>query len=67
MSKNRDFSSGARRDNDHGKLRMSLIPQEALNRVLKRYLDGAEKYGENKYQLIAPISWTNDKISKSVR
>ena len=56
MSKNRDFKSGAQRDGDYGKLRMSLIPQEALNRVLKRYLDGSEKYGENNWTKGMPLS-----------
>ena len=56
MSKNRKFKSGAHRDDDYGKLRMSLLPQEALNRVLKRYLDGAEKYGQNNWTKGMPLS-----------
>ena len=54
--KNRHFETGAQRDNDNGKLRHSLIPHEALNRVLKRYVDGAEKYGENNWMKGMPLS-----------
>ena len=46
---NRQFKTGAQRDVAEGKLRVSLIPHEELERVLKRYLDGAEKYGENNW------------------
>ena len=42
---NRQFDTGAQRDTGEGKLRMSLVPQKELKRVMKRYLDGAEKYG----------------------
>lgn len=45
----RQFKSGAQRDTGCNKLRHSLIPHEALNRVAQRYLDGAEKYGENNW------------------
>lgn len=55
-SKNRHFDTGAQRDEASGKLRMSLIPQHELNRVLKRYLDGAEKYGENNWMKGMPLS-----------
>lgn len=53
---NREFDTGAHRDSGNGKLRMSLIPHDELNRVLKRYLDGAEKYGENNWKKGMPIS-----------
>jgi len=56
MSKNRQFETGAQRDTDFGKLRMSLVPTEALNRVMKRYLDGAEKYGQNNWMKGMPLS-----------
>ena len=45
--KPRQFDTGAQRDNGDGKLRMSLVPHEALNRVMMRYLQGADTYGEN--------------------
>ena len=54
--KNRQFETGAQRDSDEGKLRMSLIPQKQLKRVMKRYLDGAEKYGENNWMKGMPLS-----------
>lgn len=53
---NRQFETGAQRDTGEGKLRMSLVPQEELKRVMKRYLDGAEKYGENNWTKGMPLS-----------
>lgn len=47
---NRVFETGAQRDTGEGKLRMSLLPHKELNRVLERYLDGAETYGENNWK-----------------
>ena len=70
---NRQFESGAQRDTSDGKLRMSLVPQEELKRVMQRYLDGAEKYGESNWMKGMPLSvyydcahrhleaWWNDK------
>ena len=54
--KNRQFDTGAQRDTGSGKMRMSLVPQEELKRVMKRYLDGAEKYGENNWMKGMPLS-----------
>ncbi len=54
--KNRQFNTGAQRDTSDGKLRMSLIPQHELKRVMKRYLDGDEKYGENNWMKGMPLS-----------
>jgi hypothetical protein len=54
--KNRKFDTGAQRDTSEGKLRMSLLPQQELKRVMKRYLDGAEKYGENNWMNGMPLS-----------
>jgi hypothetical protein len=53
---NRHFDTGAQRDNDDGKLRHSLIPHEELNRIYKRFLDGAEKYGTNNWMKGMPLS-----------
>ena len=53
---NRQFNTGAQRDTGCNKLRHSLIPHEALDRVAKRYLDGAEKYGENNWTKGMPLS-----------
>ena len=53
---NRQFTTGAQRDTGDGKLRMSLIPHQELKRVMKRYLDGAEKYGENNWIRGMPLS-----------
>ena len=54
--KNRQFDTGAQRDTAEGKLRMSLVPQQELKRVMKRYLDGAQKYGENNWMHGMPLS-----------
>ena len=53
---NRKFDTGAQRDIADGKLRMSLLPPAELKRVLKRYLDGADKYGENNWMQGMPLS-----------
>jgi len=46
----RQFDTGAQRDCADDKLRMSLVPHNALNSVMKRYLQGAETYGENNWK-----------------
>jgi len=53
---NRKFDTGAQRDTGEGKLRMSLLPQPELKRVMRRYLEGAEKYGENNWMKGMPLS-----------
>ena len=53
---NRSFTTGAQRDTAEGKLKMSLVPQEELRRVMKRYFDGAEKYGECNWMKGMPLS-----------
>lgn len=49
--KPRQFETGAQRDSADGKLRMSLVPIKPLQSVMKRYLQGAETYGENNWKL----------------
>ena len=56
QNNNRQFYTGAQRDTGEGKLRMSLLPQQELKRVMKRYLDAAEKYGENNWMKGMPMS-----------
>lgn len=41
----RKFDTGAQRDTDIGKPRLSLIPTEELLRVASHYTKGGEKYG----------------------
>lgn len=41
--------TGAIRSNDV-KLRYDLVPTPALRRLVRRYTDGAEKYGEHNWQ-----------------
>ena len=67
MSDNRQFQSGAQRDNGTDKLRMSLIPQQELKRVMKRYLDGAEKYGENNWMKGMPLSVYYDSATRHLQ
>ena len=55
-SENREFETGAQRDTGDNKLRMSLMPQQELKRVMQRYLAGAEKYGENNWMKGMPLS-----------
>jgi len=49
-STNRKFETGAQRDSDIGKPRMSLIPHEELIRVMNHYRKGGEKYGMNNWK-----------------
>jgi len=53
---NTQYSTGAQRDDRSGKLRMSLLPHDSLDRIMKRYLDGAETYGENNWLKGMPYS-----------
>jgi hypothetical protein len=46
---NRQFDTGAQRDTDKGKPKMSLVPHDELIRLMYRYKEGAEKYGENNW------------------
>ena len=61
---NRQFDTGAQRDTGEGKLRMSLLPQQELKRVMKRYLDGAETYGENNWLKGMPHSALYDSAQR---
>lgn len=46
-----DYPSGMRRDTTKGKLRYDLIPLFMLKRLAGLYTRGAEKYGDNNWQL----------------
>jgi hypothetical protein len=46
----RKFETGAQRDSDIGKPRMSLIPHDELIRVMDHYRKGGEKYGMNNWK-----------------
>lgn len=46
-----DYPSGMRRDTTKGKLRYDLIPLFFLKRLAGLYTRGAEKYGDNNWQL----------------
>lgn len=61
---NRQFSTGAQRDSGDDKPRMSLIPQQEFERVMKRYFDGAEKYGENNWMKGMPLSVYYDSMHR---
>ena len=49
-STNRKFETGAQRDSDLSKPRMSLIPHAELIRVMDHYRKGGEKYGMNNWK-----------------
>jgi len=61
---NTQFSTGAQRDDRKGKLRMSLVPHKGLDRIMKRYLDGAETYGENNWLKGMPHSALYDSANR---
>ncbi len=61
---NTQFNTGSQRDDRTGKLRMSLVPHGALNRVMKRFLDGAETYGENNWMKGQPYSVLYDSAQR---
>lgn len=46
----RTFETGAHRNDDAGKPKMSLIPHEELIRVLDRYRTGADRFGANNWK-----------------
>lgn len=50
MNEIREFTTGARRNNDAGKPKMSLMPHNELMRVLERYRAGAEKFGAHNWK-----------------
>ena len=62
--KNTQFETGSQRDDRTGKLRMSLIPQKPLKRVMKKYLDGAETYGQNNWVKGQPFSVLYDSAQR---
>ena len=50
MSEIRKFETGAHRNDDAGKPKMSLIPHAELMRVLDRYRAGADKFGAHNWK-----------------
>jgi len=64
---NREFSSGAHRDSGVGKPRPSLLPQAEMERVMYRYLSGAEKYGENNWMKGMPLSVYYDSATRHLQ
>lgn len=60
----RSFSTGAHRNDDAGKLKMSLVPHKELQRVMKRYRDGADKFGANNWQHGMPLSELYDSCQR---
>ena len=61
---NTQYSTGAQRDDRSGKLRMSLLPHDSLDRIMKRYLDGAETYGEKNWVKGQPFSVLYDSAQR---
>jgi len=46
----RKFETGAQRDTDIGKPKMSLVPTAELVRLMNHYRNGGAKYGENNWK-----------------
>ena len=46
----RQFDTGAQRDTDVGKPRMSLVPHEELMKVASHFVSGGQKYGFNNWK-----------------
>lgn len=51
-----EFETGMVRDTQDGKPRYDLMPTEAMKRLADLYARGAEKYGDNNWQLGQPFS-----------
>ena len=67
VTDNRVFDTGAQRDTGEGKLKMSLVPHDELDRVLKRYTDGAAEYGENNWKKGMPVSELYNSASRHLK
>lgn len=52
----REFKTGAHRDTDEGKPRMSLVPTDELQRVAKHFTTGGKKYGDNNWKKGMPVT-----------
>jgi hypothetical protein len=52
----RKFETGSVRDNRDGKWRYDLLPMHAIYRLVRRFEDGAKKYGENNWRKGQPLS-----------
>jgi hypothetical protein len=64
---NRKFDTGAHRDTGVGKPRMSLVPQEELERVALHFTKGAERYSPNNWKLGMPLSVYYDSADRHLR
>lgn len=64
---NRQFDSGAQRDNADTKLRMSLVPSVELARVTRHYLNGGIKYGFNNWKKGMPLSVYFDSANRHIQ
>jgi hypothetical protein len=49
------MSMGPGRKDDNGKIRMDLIPMKAVQEIAKVLTFGADKYGSNNWQNVAPF------------
>lgn len=60
----REFDTGAHRNDDTGKPKMSLLPHAEINRVLERYRAGAEKFGAHNWKNGMPLSELYDSAQR---
>lgn len=64
MKELREFETGAHRNDDAGKPKMSLIPHAELIRVLDRYRNGADRFGANNWQHGMPLAELYDSAQR---
>lgn len=60
----REFGTGAIRNAAPGKLKMSLVPHKEFQRVMKRYAEGAENFGNHNWSNGMPLSELYDSAQR---
>ena len=63
----RHFSTGARRDDDTGKPKLTYIPWDIMDRVANHYERGALKYSDENWRRGIPSSTVLDSLMRHVR
>lgn len=63
----RHFSTGARRDDDTGKPKLTYIPFDLLDRPAFHLMEGAKKYGDHNYRKGIPSVEVFESLLRHVR
>lgn len=66
-SNSRHFSTGARRDDDTGKPKLTYIPFDLLDRPAFHLMEGAKKYGDHNYRKGIPSVEVFESLLRHVR